>query len=140
MWQHRRDRAALATANRDSRDKTTANSKNQLRNLKFLGRTGLGSEKPLTVGSFIKTPISGQLNNNCHVLFRKRLLQYGCHDLLCQVWAGLSRMQSLCVHKFPPASKTIQPAGSAAAVTMKETFRYWQRLGGFRCLASAVLE
>ena len=55
--------------------------------------------KPLTVGPFMKTQYSGQLNNNFHISFRKLFLQYGCHDLQCQVWAGLSQMQSLCVHK-----------------------------------------
>ena len=85
VWQHRHDRAALAA------------TPTRLRQIR---KTGPGSEKPLTVGPFIKTLISGQLNNNCHILFRKPLLQYGCHDLLCQVWAGLSRMQSLDVHKI----------------------------------------
>ena len=77
--------------------------------------TGPGSAKPLTVDPFMKTPDSGQLNNNLHISFRK-LLQYDCHDLLYQVWAGLSRMQSLCVHKNPTGIITIQPAGTAAAV------------------------
>ena len=105
VWQHSHDCAALATANCSSPDKTTANLK-----------TGPVSEKPLTVDPLIKIPICGQLNSNCHILFWKPLVQYGCRDLLCQVWAGLSRMQNVCVHKFLHASKTIQPAGFAAAV------------------------
>ena len=65
---------------------------------------------------FMKRWNSDQLNNNFHISFRK-LLQYGCHDLLCQVWDGLSRMQSLCVHKNSTlASKQYtQPTDSTAA-------------------------
>ena len=66
---------------------------------KYTKPTGPGSPKPLTVGPFMNTPNCGQLNNNFHISFQKLLLQYGCHDLLCQIWAGLFRMQSLCVHK-----------------------------------------
>ena len=58
-----------------------------------------GSAKPLPVGPSMKTQNSGQLNKNLHISFRKLLLRSGCHDLLCQMRAGLSRMQSLCGHK-----------------------------------------
>ena len=70
----------------------------QHRHLRQFWKRGPDSAKPLTFGPFMKTPNSGQLNTNIHISFRK-LLHNRCHGLLRQVWAGLSRMQSLCMHK-----------------------------------------
>ena len=72
-----------------------------LTRLRQIRKTGPASEKPLTVGPFIKTlrdfwPTKQQLP--CFI--PEPLLQYRCHELLCQVWAALSRMQSLCVHNI----------------------------------------
>ena len=90
--------------------------------------------------SMIKTPISGQLNNNCRILFRKPLRQHGYHDQLRQVWAGLSRMRSLCMQKLSTTSITRQPAGSAAAVTnTANIIPYYQRWKGQWTVPSSIL-
>ena len=82
--------------------KPIAAAKTRLRQIR---KTGPGSEKPLTVSPFTKRPISVQQNNNGHIFARKPLLQYGCHDLQCQLWACLCRVQSICVHQISTCVK-----------------------------------